>query len=536
MKKLLLSCLLGTSVCSFGQIMDSTYHAVGYSAGLSWPQVNRIFELPDGSTVQGVNDADGVTISKYTADGYPDSTFGAYGRRTMVVGGCVTFAPINNVIADMAVQSDEMVIGVGYATYTYGGLCGFQNMDIFRMRPDGSSDSTFGLCGLQQSGQILMDYPINLTSSKLTNIRLLPGGQYLVTGWGQAGGVTVYDLFMKFNHDGSLDPSFGTNGIFTLPTTMFNNAFGNNPVDITIDSTGNIYALGSNLAPVSGYEPYGQVVKVLPAGALDYTFGDSGVVNLQYGTNNSLTSIKQRGDGKLVIIGEYSTYATVTVLNADGSVDSTSVPGGFDTVAIPGYAQNVITSFFVQDDNKMVVCGYGMNGYDVCAYIARLNVDGTYDLSFNGTGIDSFNYGVYTHWQSGTFLNDMKPVCGNRILAAGGINQTTSTPNQGTFILKLRMDDSSSCTYIMPTKVAQVAGGGNEVKLYPVPTEDNITVSGAAIGARISIANLLGQEMIRTMVANQTETIDLSRLQSGNYIVTVLATDGTKVVKRVTKL
>ena len=528
------------TLCSFfakAQVLDSTYHAIGYSAGQSWPQANKIFQLPDGKTVQAVNEHNGVTLSKFLEDGTPDLSFGPYGRQIMSVGACVTFAPISNVVEDLAVQTDGMYVGVGHATYSYGGACGFENMDMFRFRADGTADSTFGTCGIMEAGSIISSYPLNLTYSHLTHINLLPGGQMLVSGFGQAGSATVYNIFIKMNHDGTLDPTFGDNGIYTLPTTLFNNVYGNNPNSVYVDAAGSIYALGNTLnMALSGYHPYGQVVKLLPTGAMDYSFGDSGVVNLAYGTNNSLTAIHPRTDGKLAVLGTYGTNATMTILNTNGSVDSSIIAAGYATIPDPGYASNLATAFYLQDDNKPVLCGYGLNGYSACAYIARLNEDGTYDASFNGTGIDTFNYGVYTHWQSGTFLNDIKLVCGNRILAAGGINQSLANANQGTFIVKLRMDDTSNCTYILPTATNNLSKQGTAINIYPNPANEEITVGNAAPNTTYSLMSLTGQKLLTGTLDNATQTISLKGIAQGNYIIQLIDATGNKSFRKITKL
>ncbi len=536
MKKLLLGALSFCGMFAHAQTMDSSYNAIGYSAGLSWPQVNKIIQLPNGSTIQALNDHLGVSVSKFNEDGTPDVSFGAYGRRILGVGACVTFPPVDNVLTDMIVDDAEMFVGVGYGTYSYAG-CGYDNMDIFRLKRDGTADSTFGLCGMMESGQILGSYPNVLNTSFLTSIRKLPGGQFLVAGHGSGPSVGMSILFMKFNHDGTLDPTFGTNGIYTLPGGFFYNVSVHSPTDISIDSAGNILAVGSGLADVSGYHPYAQVAKILSTGALDYSFGDSGMVKLAYGSSNTISGIKPRSDGKYVLVGSSDGNGTMTIMNPDGTVDSTLITAGYNTLAVPGYATNVIKSFVLQPDNKVLLCGYGMNGYDACAYIGRVNEDGTYDTTFNGYGLDSFNYGVYTHWQSGTFLNDINIVCGNRILAAGGINQTTANSNQGTFIVRMKLDDTSVCNYVIPLETPSAKNASVGIHVYPNPAVETITIENAIVNSGYKLMNMVGQELLSGTLSAASQTIDLThgRLATGNYILQITYPKGNRFITKVVK-
>jgi len=538
MRKILTIAIAFASFAAGAQVLDSTYHGIGYSAGLTWPSANKIVQQSDGSMIIGVNSSLGVTMVKYTPEGRPDSTVGAYGRASLVVGGCVTFSPGGQVISDVAVQSDDMVIGVGYGNYTYGGACGYNNMDIFRMKQNFTGDSTFGLCGLIESGQIFGSYPININSSELSKLKLLPDGKFLVAGNGYCVGCSgLYSIYIRFNGDGSLDPTFGTGGILTV-AGIFNNSFANNPADISVDTAGNIIAIGNSTLSDSVYHPYAQAVRITSAGVLDTTFGTGGIVNFMYPGGNGVTAIQPRNDGKYAIIGGYGSNGTLAIINSVGDIDSTIIPAGYATISLPGYATNRITSFYSQPDNKLVLAGYGLNGYDACAYIARLNEDGSYDSTFNGIGVDTFNYGVYSHWQMGTFLNDIKPVCGNRALAAGGINQTTTSPNQGMFIVRLKMDDTSTCTYTpLPSlAISAVNAKGGTVNVYPNPAFDELTIENAQPGSAFSILNIMGQTMLSGNIDANKQTANISHLPTGSYIIRLKGTDGSTVTQKITKL
>ena len=537
MKKLFTLLLAAGCMTVQAQTLDTSFNHTGYSATATWPQGNKIVQMPDGTTYEAVNNADGVTMVKFTPEGRPDSTFGPYGRSVMVVGGCVTFAPVNQVVTDIAVQPDGMVLGVGSGTYTYD-ACGYTNMVIFRMKANGTADSTFGMCGMLQSYQVLASYPLSLTSSHLTHIKLLPSGQFMVLGYGQGGGVTVYNLIMRFNSDGTLDPTFGVGGICTV-TGVFTAVDG--AWDMQVDTAGNTVIVGDSYSTDStGYYTYSQAIRITNAGIMDSTFGTAGVTTMNFGPgSNGITALRARADDKFAITGYSGNYGTVALLNADGTIDSASVPGGFALIPLPGYATNVISSFYVQpDDNKLVVAGYGLNGYDACAYIGRININGTYDSSFNGIGLDTFNYGVYTHWQSGSFLNDIELECGNRALATGGVNNTTADANENMFIIRLQMDDTSTCTYVVtpPTGITNATGAKVTPTVYPNPAFDVVTIDNAAPGTTYRILNELGQTLLTGTLVGTRDNVDILGLTTGSYILQLTDGSSAPITRKISKL
>ena len=108
--------------------------------------------------------------------------------------------------------------------------------------------------------------------------------------------------------------------------------------------------------------------------------------------NNSPYGIVQQTDGKFVIIGEFTSYNGVTAnhiirLNLDGSVDTSFNTGsGFNYRA---------TKIAIQSNNKIIITGEFTSYNGVTAnHIIRLNLDGSVDTSFNtGSGF-SFNSGI----------------------------------------------------------------------------------------------------------------------------------------------
>jgi uncharacterized delta-60 repeat protein len=105
------------------------------------------------------------------------------------------------------------------------------------------------------------------------------------------------------------------------------------------------------------------------------------------GFNNTVSDMVLQPDGKIVVVGFFSQYNTVTAnyiirLNSDGSVDTSfNIGSGFNY-----YVFNIVQ----QTDGKFVIIGAFTSYNGVSANrIIRLNLDGSVDTSFNtGSGFN----------------------------------------------------------------------------------------------------------------------------------------------------
>ncbi|MCK6648742.1 MAG: PKD domain-containing protein, partial [Bacteroidia bacterium] len=102
------------------------------------------------------------------------------------------------------------------------------------------------------------------------------------------------------------------------------------------------------------------------------------------GFNGAVYASALQSDGELIVAGNFTTYNGVTRnriarLNTDGSLDLT-----FDPLA--GFSV-VVKTIAIQADGK-IVAGGGFSSYNgtIRYSVARINSDGTLDLTFNSTG------------------------------------------------------------------------------------------------------------------------------------------------------
>jgi uncharacterized delta-60 repeat protein len=140
---------------------------------------------------------------------------------------------------------------------------------------------------------------------------------------------------------------------------------------------------------------------------------------LNSGFNGIVNDIKKQSDGKLVVVGQFTTYSGVSAnyiirLNADFSIDESFITGsGFDSEAI---------KCAIQPDGKIVVVG-GFSSYtgSTTNYLIRLNSDGTVDTDFRtnlGSGFDSYVFDV-------RILDDGKILVGGYFTSYNGDGSVT---------------------------------------------------------------------------------------------------------------
>lgn len=123
-------------------------------------------------------------------------------------------------------------------------------------------------------------------------------------------------------------------------------------------------------------------------GDLDPTFDGNGISITNLGSDSAINGVAVQTDGKTVIAGQSGNNFLIARFNTDGSLDSSFGDGGTVIFSFnPGGSS--ANSLIIQPDGKIVVVGRqvidvkaGRNSFAV----ARLNSDGSFDLSFGNNG------------------------------------------------------------------------------------------------------------------------------------------------------
>ncbi len=194
-------------------------------------------------------------------------------------------------------------------------------------------------------------------------------------------------LFLTLvSQEGSLDPTFGSDGIVNtpIPDSTFSNAFA-----VALQTDDKIVAAGS--ATIGGVSQV-TLTRYNTDGSLDTTFDSDGIViTLIPGStfSNALALVIQT-DGKIVVTGEtiiggVFQFALVRY-NTDGSLDTSFDSDGIVTTIIPGSTFSRPFALALQTDGKIIAAGAATIGGLTQFALARYNTDGSLDTSFDSDG------------------------------------------------------------------------------------------------------------------------------------------------------
>jgi uncharacterized delta-60 repeat protein len=220
----------------------------------------------------------------------------------------------------------------------------------------------------------------------------------------------------RYNSDGTLDGTFGSGGLVRI---SFPEAAGW-AYGVAALPDGHILVAGSGSASFT-------VARLTSTGQLDPTFGSAGFAQVSFGLNPSsgiAQAMAVQPDGKIVLTGVLSTGALpVARLNANGTPDTTF--NGTGTALVPAsafgasYANIDATGLALQPDGKIVAAGYAYapSGSRNDWFTSRLNADGTLDTGFSGDGVDVVSFNG-----GGDRANDVVVQADGKVVVAGYAN------------------------------------------------------------------------------------------------------------------
>ncbi len=309
-------------------------------------------------------------------------------------------------------------------------------------------DPTYGFGGVSElnlpPNTATTTYFQTIESIALQSGKVVAVGQ--TTAEGSGSDVTSLNVW-RLNTNGTLDTSFGSSGMQTIPTSAGGVTYTvDTAADIAVQSNGSIDVLAL-VTPTSpaGSEEY-LVAQLTATGALDTSFGNSGIALVSFGANFSVdaetSSLALGPDGKIVIATTLFSSASssdvfgIARLNTNGTLDTTFNTTGLFTVpplnapATPAL-DDTANAVVVQPDSKIVVVGEadlpaGAAGTPTDVAVVRLNANGTLDTSFNSTGELTFSYNL---GGASADMGNAVALSGTQIVIAGQSDELFKSPS-----------------------------------------------------------------------------------------------------------
>lgn len=262
--------------------------------GNAHDQIYALKLQADGKIVAagyGANAANAdVAIVRYTSEGALDSSFGTEGKVTTAIGASSERA------YSLAIQPDQKMVVAGF--YNNGTSTAFA---ILRYNTNGSLDSSFGTNGI-----VMTDITDNDDFAK--DLKLQSDGKIVVAGYGYNNSTSTNDFILaRYNTNGSLDTSFGTNGIVIQDLANDHDY----ATALAIQTNGKIVVGG--YSTLSGNNVF-KLARWNSNGSLDTSFGTNGIATTTIGTNAELNAIAIQANGKIVATGRaYNTQYVIAV-------------------------------------------------------------------------------------------------------------------------------------------------------------------------------------------------------------------------------
>jgi uncharacterized delta-60 repeat protein len=327
---------------------------------------------------------------------------------------------------------------------------------ILRYTPDGLLDTSFGT-----NGSAVLSFSAGGADDEPSGgVALQPDGRFLVAG------ESVYTyclacrlgntvgLVARFNADGSIDQSFGVNGVFSEPGG-FNS--------IAIQEDGRI-VLGSNR--FDGYH----VERLNADGSPDVSFAPTIPCPL-----GSLGTFRLATDGAIVtVVQDINNNFCVARLKADGTLDAAFAGEGTEVVSTG--VNDHLGDFLVDTGGAITVGGSTSTG----GTLFRLTPDGSLDVQFQ---VDASS-------EVGAFGNLTAAVgdCSNRTLVAG-------TPDSGgSYFLMARLlaDGSADPGFAPPNGLGQTNLSAQPLQLLVRPNGRITVLALALAGNELDVVQYQG--------------------------------------------
>lgn len=293
------------------------------------------------------------------------------------------------------VTHDTSFNGTGYSIQTIVPHPHYSLGNSFAIQSDGkivlagdvvrnSQQDEFGLVRINTDGTLDTSFGTNgvviamlgSNSDSIRKVRIQPDGKILLAGRSWAVGSASNIMLVRYNSNGTLDTTFNSTGYVTYNVSGASEEYAG---DIALQPDGKIVVVGDSI-PSFGAPGKILVMRFNANGTLDTTFDGDGVLLITTPAGGAAGQVIVLSDGKLLVTGYRNDGAkpnfVLMRLNSDGTSDTSFGTGGSTTTSVSSDA-NYISSTDRQSDGKIVVVGSN--------YIARYSADGILDTSF-GTG------------------------------------------------------------------------------------------------------------------------------------------------------
>ncbi len=263
----------------------------------------------------------GFGVMRLLSDGTTDTSFGAAG--TVLTG--FSTGGVNPMAATVQVQPDDgKILAAGYSG-SYVALA--------RYTDSGAPDSTFG------AGTGSVTLSLGTSEAYLNALRRDAVGRYVFVTPGRP--TAIPSMLARVLPGGALDTTFGVRNL-TTALASFGTRYRSSALELTSDDK--ILVAGSLQAGTDGFSTESVVSRFDASGALDTTFGSSGIASPHLPLVDEARGLGIQVDGRIVLVSSWGNPAlpsnrgvfAASRYLADGTPDTTYGTGGLGQIADSG--------------------------------------------------------------------------------------------------------------------------------------------------------------------------------------------------------
>jgi uncharacterized delta-60 repeat protein len=316
-----------------------------------------------------------MLVKRHLKNGSADPSFGKAGLAFIDLGG-------DELINDMAIQSDGKIVFCG--SISKEGQV--DKLVIGRLQNDGSPDQ-----GFADKGSLVIS-AINgsaISDASFRNLLIQPDGKILVTGWVYAANTEYRGIVQRYKTNGSLDSTFGNNGSQFI---KFTNGSSNYCQAIYQMQDGRILVLGSAYQSSFAH----RLMRLKSNGSIDSSFGVNGVRATTLTGFTSVTPewISELPGGKILTLGYAYTGSVQKIYMtrhlANGQLDAAYGTNGMSTLTLTA-KNNFAYNAILHDNGDCSFAAESFTASGSMASIVRLDSLGKPSASFGTNGISSFS-------------------------------------------------------------------------------------------------------------------------------------------------
>jgi len=329
-------------------------------------------------------------VVRYNVDGSLDSTFGENGKVTTRISTDSAYGCYDNAYG-VAIQADGKIIVAGHS---YLGKIA-PDFSLVRYNTDGSLDNTF-------NGDGKVTTEIGDSEDIANSVAIQADGKIILAGYTWNESEEQSDIaVVRYNVDGSLDNTFGNSGKVMTDISKFDHAN-----SIVLQANGKIIIAGYKYSSEIINDDF-LIIRYNADGSLDSTFGDDGIVttDMQNSYDHS-SSVVLKTDGRIVVAGntrtKYSSFdnhfAVVRYMGSSGpvSVDVEDEILTKEFVLSQNYPNpfnpNTKINYSIPKTGFVILKIYDVLGNEITTLVNEEQSTGNYEIQFNGSNISS---GVY---------------------------------------------------------------------------------------------------------------------------------------------